>query len=126
MCENDVKLDDMNEEESGEEDNQTQLYNIEGQEGQGDILSIGVLLDTKTVQNKPIDEKAFVKGIKEYSYYAGAFSVLANAGIPAITAMNFILTLELAPMNERIIDKKCNAQVQTAKYIRNNMEKDII
>ena len=58
-------------------------------------IILGVELDTEELQGAKYDEAEFKKGLKEYSYIAGAYVALSNAGISMVEAMNYILNFKI-------------------------------
>ena len=106
-----------------ESDNEA--VNLQYPESDGSI-SIGVLIDTTNVKELTYSKKEFDRGLKEYSYAAGAFTALVNAGMPSTDAINYIMNMYVLDTNKELTKMKCDAQVEASKFMRENMEREIL
>ena len=108
-----------------EEVNDEELKGLE-LDGKTEGFENMILLPLEAINDVDIDSVEFRKGLKEYSYIAGAITAMTNAGASAVDALGYLLNVKIAEVNMVAMKLKCKAQVDSAKYMRDNVEKDIL
>lgn len=83
-------------------------------------------MDLSNVEEMKPDKASFSKGVKDYSYIAGAVTILMNSGLSAELALECVMSREAIDMNITLQDRTNKANVDIAKLGSVQVERNTI